>query len=49
MEKTLADERAKDREFFIYLLVYSNKLAYLQLIRALVYGSGPSKNHGQGY
>ena len=28
----------------IDLLIYSNKLAYLQLITVLVYGSSPLKN-----
>ena len=39
----------KDHEFMIYLLIYSNKLAYLQLITVLVYGSSPPKSHEQGY
>ena len=38
-----------DREFLIYLLIYSNKLAYLQLITVLVYGSSRPKSHEQGY
>ena len=29
----------------IYLLIYSNKLVYLQLITALVYRSSPPKGH----
>ena len=42
-------EGAGDREFLIYLLIYSNKLAYLQLVAGLVYRSSPPKSHGQGY
>ena len=38
-----------DRECLIYLLIYSNKLAYLQLITVLVYRSSPPKSHEQGY
>ena len=45
----MAGEMAADREFLIYLLIYSNKLAYLQLITVLVYGSSPPKRHEQGY
>ena len=40
---------AADREFLIYLLIYSNKLAYLQLITVLVFRSTPPKSHEQGY
>ena len=47
--KTLVGERAKERDIFIYLLIYSNKLAHLQLITVLVYGCSPPKNHGQDY
>ena len=32
MSKTIARKGAGDRETLIYLLIYSNKLAYLQLI-----------------
>ena len=32
MEKTMTREGAGDREFFIYLLIYSNKLAYFQQV-----------------
>ena len=39
MQKTMARERAGDREHLIYLLAYSNKLAYLQLTTIFVYGS----------
>ena len=42
-------EGAGDREFLIYLLIYSNKLAYLQLITVLVYRSSPPKSNEQGY
>ena len=45
----MARERAGDLEFFIYLLIYSNELTYLQLITVLVYGSSPPKSHEQGY
>ena len=38
-----------DRKFLIYLLKYSNKLAYLQPATVLVYGSSPPKSHKQGY
>ena len=38
-----------DREFFIYPLIYSNKLAYLQLVTVLVYGNCPPKNQEKGY
>ena len=45
----MAHEGTKDREFLIYLLTYSNKLAYLQLIKVLVYRSSRRKSHEQGY
>ena len=45
----MAREGSGDREFLIYLLIYSNKLAYLQLITVLVYRSRPHKSHEQGY
>ena len=45
----MAREGARDREFLMYLLIYSIKLAYLQLITVLVYGSSPPKSHEQGY
>ena len=38
-----------DREFLIHLLIYSNKLAYLQLVIGLVHGSSPPKSHEQSY
>ena len=45
----MAHEGARDTEFFMYLLIYSNKLAYLQLIKVLVYRSSPTESHEQGY
>ena len=36
-------------EFFIYLLIYSNKLAYLQLLTVLIYGSNPPKSHEEDH
>ena len=42
-------EGTRDREFLIYSLIYSNKLAYLQLITVLVYGKRPPKSHEKGY
>ena len=45
----MAREGAKDRDFLIYLLIYSNKLAYFKLITVLVYRSIPPKSHEQGY
>ena len=38
-----------DCEFFVYLLIYSNKLAYLQQVAVLVYASSSPKSHQQGY
>ena len=49
MEKTMVSEGAVNRQVFIYLLIYSNKLAYFQLITVLVYRSSPPKSHEQGY
>ena len=40
----MAREGAGDHEFLIYLLIYSNKLAYLQLITVLIYGNSPPKS-----
>ena len=40
-------EGTGDCEFFIYSLLYSNKLAYLQLIT--VYRNSPSKINEKGY
>ena len=45
----MAREGGGDREFFIYLLIYSNRLAYLQPITVLVYRSSRPKSHKQGY
>ena len=45
----MAREGAGDREFLIYLLIYSNKLTYLQRITVLVYGNASPKSHEQGY
>ena len=36
MKKTIAREGTGNREFFIYLLIYSNKLGYLQVVTVLV-------------
>ena len=49
MQKTMAREGGGDCRLLIYLLIYSNKLAYLQLITVLVYRSSPPKSHEQGY
>ena len=49
MEKAMTREGAGDRECFLYLLIYSNELVYLQLLTDLVYRSSPLKSHGQGY
>ena len=45
----MAREGAGDREILIYLLIYSNKSAYLQLITVLVYRSSSPKSHEQDY
>ena len=45
----MAREGAGDRGFLTNLLIYSNKLAYLQLITVLVYRNSPPKSHEQGY
>ena len=39
---------AGDREFLIYLLIYSNKLAYLQLI-TIFFIEVVLQSHEQGY
>ena len=39
---------AGDREFLIYLLIYSNKLAYLQLI-TIFFIEAVLQSHEQGY
>ena len=41
----MARDGTGDIKFLIYALIYSNKLAYLQLITALVYGNSPPKSH----
>ena len=45
----MAREGTGDLEFFIYLLTYSNKLAYLAVIEVIVYGNSPLKSHEKGY
>ena len=45
----MAHEGAGEREFLIYLLIYSNELVFFQLTTVLVYGSSPPKSHEQGY
>ena len=35
--------------FFVYLLIYWNKLAYLQLITVMAYGNSLPKSHEQDY
>ena len=45
----MTPEGVGDREFFMYSLIYSNTLAYLQLITVLVYGNSPPKNYEKGY
>ena len=45
----MARKGASDLEFFIDLLIYSNKLAYLQQITVLAKGSSPTKSHEKGY
>ena len=45
----MAREGAWEREVLIYLLIYSNKLAHLQLLTVLVYGNSPPKSHEKGY
>ena len=42
-------EGTKGREFLISLFLISSKLAYLQIIVVLVYGSSPPKSHEQNY
>ena len=43
----MARKGTENGEILIYLLIYSNKLAYLQLITLLVYGNSPPKSHEQ--
>ena len=45
----MAHKGAGDHKILIYLLTYSNKLAYLQLIIVLVYGNSSPKSHEQDY
>ena len=45
----MTHEGTEDREFLIYLLIFTNKLAYLQLWTVLVYGNSPPKTHEKGY
>ena len=49
MSKTRAREGTGDGEFLIYSLIYSNKLAYLQLITVLIYGNSPPKSDEKSY
>ena len=49
MSKTRAREGTGDGEFLIYSLIYSNKLAYLQLVTVLVHGNSTPKSHEKGY
>ena len=49
MSKSMAREEAGDSGFFIYSLIYSNKLAYLQVITVLVYENSPPKCHEKSY
>ena len=49
MWKKFAREGTGDRGILIYLMIYSNKLAYLQLIAVLVYGNSSPKSHEQDY
>ena len=46
---TMVREGSRDGEFLIYSLIYSNKLAYLQLIAISVYGNSPPKSYKKGY
>ena len=43
----MASKGTENGEILIYLLIYSNKLAYLQLITLLLYGNSPPKSHEQ--
>ena len=49
VKRSMAHKRVKGREILIYLLIYSNKLAYLQPITVLVYGNSSPKSHEQDY
>ena len=48
-KKTMVREGDEDCEFLIHLLIYSNKLANLQLITVSVFRSSPPKSHKKGY
>ena len=43
--KNMAREENGDCEFLIHLLIYSNKLTYLQLITVWVFRNSPPKSH----
>ena len=45
----MAHKASGDREVLIFSLIYSNKLAYLQLIIVLDYESSPLKRCERGY
>ena len=45
----MARKGAGDRGFLIYSFIYSNKLAYLQLLTVFVYGNNLPKIHEKGY
>ena len=47
--KTMVQKRTWECKFVLYLLIYSNKLAYLQLKTVLVYRTIPPKSHEQDY
>ena len=47
--KTIVRKGAGDCEILIYLLIYLNKLAYLQLITVLLCGNSSPKSHEQDY
>ena len=45
----MASEGTGDREFLIYSIIYSNKLAYLQLITVLFYEHSLPKSDEKDY
>ena len=45
----MAHEGTRDRQCFIYPLIHSKKLTYLQLKNVFVYGNSPSKSYEQDY
>ena len=45
----MTHEGTGDHKFLIYSSIYSNKLAYLQLIKVLVYGNSPPKSDEKSY